>query len=215
MTTSPSAPSSAPTRKAFIVVDVENDFVEGGSLAVTGGRAVAKRITEHLDTHADEYAIVVATRDAHHGDCDNGGHFAAKPDFVNTWPVHCVEGTEGFEYAPEFDTSHVDVHVRKGMGEAAYSGFEGIADDGRTLTAVLREAGVTHVVVVGIATDHCVRATALDAAAEGFTVTVLDHMTAAVAPDTKRAAIVAMQKAGIDYAVIAGQSAGQSTGSTS
>lgn len=186
--------------RALIVVDVQNDFVEGGSLAVDGGRAVATRITEHLAAHADDYAAVVASRDWHHADGTNDGHFAepgSDPDYVHTWPVHCVSTTGGSDYAPELDTSRVTHHVRKGMGVAAYSAFEGVTDDGSTLEQVLRDAGVTEVDVTGIATDYCVRATVLDARRAGFGVRLLDGLHAGVAAPTSAAALAEMLEAGV------------------
>ncbi|MCR2828585.1 isochorismatase family protein, partial [Microbacterium sp. zg.Y909] len=84
--------------KALFIVDVQNDFTEGGALGVAGGDAVAVAISRHLAASADQYALIVASRDWHDADGDNGGHFAAgEPDFVDTWPVHCVAGTEGAE----------------------------------------------------------------------------------------------------------------------
>jgi nicotinamidase/pyrazinamidase len=186
--------------KALIVVDVQNDFVEGGSLAVTGGRAVATRISEHLAAHADEYAAVVASRDWHDEHGTNDGHFAepgSDPDFVDTWPVHCVSTTGGSDYAPELDTDRITHHVRKGMGCAAYSAFEGVTDDDSTLEALLKGLGVTELDVTGIATDYCVRATVLDARRAGFAVTLLDGMHAGVAPETSAAAVVEMGEAGV------------------
>ncbi|MFZ7089140.1 isochorismatase family protein [Curtobacterium sp. RRHDQ10] len=189
--------------RALIVVDVQNDFTEGGALGVDGGADTAARITDFLHAHADEYALVVASRDWHHGEDDNGGHFAASvsggavgPDFVTTWPVHCVGGTPGADYHPAFDTTAVDVHVRKGMGVPAYSAFEGVDDEGRPLAAVLDDAGVDAVDVVGIATDHCVRATALDGASAGLGVRVLDDLVAGVAPGPSTAALAEIRVAG-------------------
>lgn len=182
----------------LLIVDVQNDFVEGGALGVDGGLAVADRITRFLDEHADDYALVAASRDWHDAEGDNGGHFAAVPDFVDTWPVHCIAGTTGAEYAPGLDVSRVAVHVRKGQGRPSYSAFEGTTDDGRTLTEVLRAAGITRLDVVGIATDHCVRASALDAARDGFEVRVLAGLTAGVAPDTTAAALAELARAGVE-----------------
>ncbi|WP_370288146.1 isochorismatase family protein [Nocardioides sp.] len=188
------------TPRALVVVDVQNDFIEGGSLAVAGGRAVAERISTHLAAHASDYAVIAASRDWHHAEGTNGGHFAEPghdPDYVATWPVHCVQGAPGSDYAPELDTSAVTVHVVKGMGRPAYSAFEGVTDDDRALADVLREAGVQQVDVVGIATDHCVRATALDARAVGFDVRLLADLHAGVAPDSSAAALEAMAAAGV------------------
>lgn len=182
---------------ALLIVDVQNDFTEGGALAVTGGASVARRITEHLASDAD-YDVVVASRDWHDADNDNGGHFATdgSPDFVTTWPVHCVAGTAGADYHPDLVADAVDVHVRKGQGVPAYSMFEGTTDDGSQLTAVLRDLGITHVDVVGIATDYCVRASALDALGDGFSVRVLTDLVAGVAPESSTAALTEMAEAG-------------------
>src|SRR4051812_31642441 len=111
--------------KALFIIDVQNDFTEGGALGVEGGAAVAAGITQYLRAHPDEYVTVFASRDWHDGDNDNGGHFSATPDFVDSWPAHCVSGTPGAEYHPALDTSLVDVHLRKGQGRPAYSIFEG------------------------------------------------------------------------------------------
>lgn len=187
--------------RALVVVDVQNDFVEGGSLAVTGGRAVASRITAHLASHADDYAAVVGSRDWHDADSSNGGHFhepGTDPDFVTTWPAHCVSSTSGSDYAPELSDRHITHHVRKGMGVPAYSAFEGVTDDGRRLADLLRDLGVSDLDVVGIATDYCVRATALDARAAGFGVRVLAGMHAGVAAESSRSAVDEMIAAGVD-----------------
>jgi nicotinamidase/pyrazinamidase len=184
--------------RALLVIDVQNDFTEGGALGVDGGAAAAGDITTYLRAHPNRYDVVVASRDWHHGDDDNGGHFAtdAAPDYVTTWPRHCVAGTPGAEYHPALDTSLVDVHVRKGQGVPAYSIFEGETDDGVAFADELDRLGVTDVDVVGIATDYCVRASALDALAAGRRVTVLDDLVAAVDPVTGAEALVELEVAG-------------------
>ena len=149
----------------MIVVDVQVDFCEGGSLAVPGGAEVAAAISDYLRAHRDEYELVVATRDWH---VDPGPHFGSPPDYRDTWPVHCVAGTPGASFHPDFDLGAVDAVVSKGERAAAYSGFEGQTDDGRPLAEVLAGAGVTEVDVSGLATDYCVRATALERGAAGF-----------------------------------------------
>jgi nicotinamidase/pyrazinamidase len=187
--------------RALIVVDVQNDFVEGGSLGVAGGRDVASRISDHLASHADDYVAVVASRDWHDPDSRNGGHFhepGSGPDLVTTWPAHCVSTTHGSDYAPELDQGRITHHVRKGMGVPAYSAFEGVTDDGHHLADLLRERGVTDVDVVGIATDYCVRATALDARTNGLGVRVLPGLHAGVAPETSDAAIAELAAAGVE-----------------
>lgn len=175
--------------RALLVVDVQNDFCEGGSLAVAGGSAVAAGVTDLL-RRDHGYDLVIASRDWHDPDSGNGGHF-------DEWPVHCVSGTPGAEYAPGLDSTLVDVHIRKGQGRPAYSAFEGTADDGRTLAQVLRDAGVDELDVCGIATDYCVRASSLDARAEGLTVRLLPGLHAGVAPDTSERALAELAEAGV------------------
>jgi nicotinamidase/pyrazinamidase len=177
---------------AAIVVDVQNDFTEGGSLAVTGGTGVAAAITAHL--RSASYEHVVATRDHH---IDPGTHFAAQPDYVTSWPAHCVVGTAGVELHPDLDRSLLAAVFDKGEYQAAYSGFEGHGPGDVGLADWLRSQGVDAVEVMGIATDHCVVATALDAAREGFATTVRLDLTAGVAPETTAAAVDRMKSAGI------------------
>jgi nicotinamidase/pyrazinamidase len=180
---------------ALIVTDVQNDFCEGGSLAVVGGGAVADAITRYVAEAA--YDQVVATRDWH---VDPGRHFARHPDYVDTWPPHCVVGTRGAEFHPDLDMSPVDAVFSKGAYTASYTGFDGIDDDGIALAQWLRGREVEAVDIVGIATDHCVRATALDAVANGFRTTVLLALTAGVAEETTASAIEEMRAAGITLA---------------
>ena len=186
--------------KALFIVDVQNDFTEGGALGVAGGAAVAERLTRYLAEHGDEYTIVLASRDWHDGDTDNGGHFAtaAEPDFVDTWPAHCVAGTAGAEYHPALDTSRVDYHVLKGQGVPAYSIFEGRTEAGSTVHNLLDEHGIDTVDVAGIATDYCVRASALDALAQGQHVRVLTGLVAGVAAESSDAALAEMAHAGAE-----------------
>ena len=186
------------TRRALIIVDVQNDFTEGGSLAVAGGAAVARAITEHLHAHRDDYVAVAGTRDWH---VDPGTHFAAEPDYVGTWPPHCVVGTPGADSHPAVDTSAVDAWFTKGEHAAAYSGFEGATDAGGErigLGAWLAAHRVEAVDVVGIATDHCVRATALDAVSEGYSTRVLLDLTAGVARGTTERALAQLLDAGAE-----------------
>jgi nicotinamidase/pyrazinamidase len=178
--------------KALIVVDVQNDFCEGGSLPVTGGASVAAAISAYLADHG--YDRVVATRDYH---VDPGPHFSAHPDFKDSWPVHCVVGTPGASFHPELDIASVEAVFSKGRDSAAYSGFEGTTSDGVHLAAWLTERHIESVDVVGIATDHCVRATALDAARAGFETTVLLDLTAGVARSTVDFALAELDVAGV------------------
>ena len=184
---------------ALFIIDVQNDFTEGGALGVDGGAAVAAGITDYLRQNPDRYDVVIASRDWHDADNSNGGHFAtdAAPNFVDTWPVHCVAGTSGAEYHPALDTSLVNVHVRKGQGVPAYSIFEGTTDDDETLPALLARLGVDTIDVAGIATDYCVLASALDAAGSGREVSVLTGLVAGVAPESSKAALATMAETGI------------------
>ncbi|MFE3460189.1 isochorismatase family protein [Nocardiopsis aegyptia] len=181
--------------RALIVVDVQNDFCEGGSLAVAGGAATAAAVTDHARDNAQDYGVVVATRDHH---IDPGPHFSTEPDYVRSWPVHCQAGTVGAEFHPGFDASLADTVFSKGQYSDGYSGFEGTADDGTALADWLRERDVDEVDVVGIATDHCVRATALDAAAEGFRTRVLLDLTAGVGAATVESALEQLRGAGVE-----------------
>src|ERR1700760_1878728 len=169
--------------RALIIVDVQNDFCEGGSLAVTGGAAVAKGISLVLSQAGARWDHVVATKDWH---IDPGSHFSDHPDFVDSWPAHCVVGSGGADFHPELQTGSIEAVFHKGQHKAAYSGFEGKTDAGEGLADWLRARSVTEVEVVGIATDHCVRATALDAARAGFATTVLTALTAGGAEQTTR-----------------------------
>jgi nicotinamidase/pyrazinamidase len=180
--------------RALIVVDVQNDFCEGGSLAVTGGSAVAAAISAYLAAEGDGYAHVVASRDHH---IDPGDHFSDDPDFARSWPPHCVAGTPGERFHPDLDTSRIEAVFSKGAHAAAYSGFEGTDRAGTPLAGWLRERGVDALDVTGIATDYCVRATALDAAREGFATRVLLPLTAGVDPVTTEAALAALEGAGV------------------
>ena len=186
-------------RTALIVVDVQNDFCEGGSLPVAGGAQVAADIARLLHRRAvggDEppvHDLVVATKDHH---IDPGDHWSKEPDFVDSWPKHCKVGTDGEAFHPNLDPQPFDAVFLKGEHEAAYSGFEG-SHDGQPLADWLRAHEVTRVEVCGLTTDHCVRATALDAAREGFETTVLLELCAGVAPETTQAALEAMREAGV------------------
>lgn len=189
--------------RALIVVDVQNDFCEGGSLAVDGGAAVAASITRLVgdDRGGGRYDAVVATKDWH---IDPGDHFAAAgeaPNFVDTWPVHCVADTPGAAFHPALSIA-VDEVFLKGRTSASYTGFDGVAvgDPDRSLAAWLTSRGVDTVEVVGLATDHCVKATALDAVAHGLATTVVLAHCAGVAPDSTASALEEMADAGITVA---------------
>jgi nicotinamidase/pyrazinamidase len=185
---------------ALIVVDVQNDFCEGGSLPVAGGARVASDIADLLHARtaglpgAASYDHVVATKDHH---VDPGAHFSREPDFRDSWPAHCVVGTDGEAFHPNLDPEPFEAIFTKGEHAAAYSGFEGRSTEGAALADWLRERRVTTVDVCGIATDDCVRATALDAVREGFAVTLLADLSVGVAAESTRAAIEELRAAGV------------------
>ncbi|ELT45823.1 isochorismatase family protein [Arthrobacter nitrophenolicus] len=204
--------------RALIIVDVQNDFCEGGSLAVQGGAAVAGAISEYVDAHHNEFDHIVATQDWH---IDPGSHFSDTPDFKDSWPPHCVAGTRGAELHPDLDTEYIQAYFQKGQYAAAYSGFEGLLapedavptgerqpgggdtsrfapdEDAIGLDDWLQSHDVEDVVVVGIATDYCVRATSLDAVQAGYSVTVIRSLTAGIAEDLEEA-VAEMELGGVD-----------------
>jgi nicotinamidase/pyrazinamidase len=190
------APVPSVPCRALLVVDVQRDFCEGGSLAVAGGAATAAMISRYLaGPEAGHYAHVVATQDHH---VDPGAHFAEQPDYLDTWPPHCVAGTTGADFHPDLDDSRFECVFRKGEHAAAYSGFEGRGADGTPLADWLRRRGVTDVDIAGIATDYCVRATAADAVRLGFGVRLLADLTAGVNADTTAEAVKEMIAAGVE-----------------
>lgn len=178
---------------ALIIVDVQNDFCEGGALAVAGGATTARRISDLLRSETG-YTHVVATKDQH---IDPGEHFSDHPDFVRSWPRHCVAGTPGAEFHPDLDTGRIEAVFGKGQYSDGYSGFEGVDESGTPLAQWLRDHGVTRVDIVGIATDHCVRATALDAVRHGFDTRVLVDYTAGVDADATARAVSELRDAGV------------------
>lgn len=180
--------------RALIVVDVQNDFCEGGALPVRGGAAVARAITGHLGGVAG-YRHVVATQDWH---VDPGDHFSDDPDYSSSWPPHCLAGRLGADFHPALAGAPIEEVFRKGAYDAGYSGFQGVDDTGTPLADWLRGHDVDAVDVVGIATDFCVRATAEDAARAGFATRVLLDLTAGVAAESTAAAVEQMRAAGID-----------------
>lgn len=185
---------------ALVVVDVQRDFCEGGSLAVPGGEAAALAISDLIDAAGDAYEVVVATRDWH---VDPGAHFAGpgeEPDYRESWPVHCVADTEGAAWHPDLRLPESAVVVSKGEKGPAYSGFEGRTGDGEDLAAFLRSRGVDRLDVVGIATSFCVRATALDALEQGFRTRVLAPLTADVDAATTPSTLEELQRAGVEIA---------------
>ncbi len=200
--------------KALIIVDVQNDFCAGGALATDRGAKVASLISEYVEDNHHRYEAVVATQDWH---IDPGAHFSDTPDFVDSWPVHCVANTEGAEIHPNLDTDYIEAYFRKGRYEAAYSGFEGLQapeesvmtgehepgatlDDESPKTPLadwLDEREIQDVDIVGIATDYCVLATAKDAVDAGYETRVLIDLTAPVHEDKLDEVIAEMEDEGI------------------
>lgn len=201
--------------RALIIVDVQNDFCEGGALATGGGAETAASISDFIEQNFDHYDFIVATQDWH---IDPGAHFSEEPNYVDSWPVHCVAGSDGAQPHPNFDTEQVDAFFRKGQYDSGYSGFEGVAapdlvvptgdreptetvpddDEKLSLDDWLRQNEVDEVQIVGIATDHCVKATALDAVQAGYATSVLVDLTAGVSPDTTEQALEDLEAAGVD-----------------
>jgi len=192
--------------KALFVIDVQNDFCEGGALACQGGAAVAASITNYLRANRSSYDVVIASRDWHTPNSENGGHFppdGSEPDFVTTWPLHCIAGELGAEYHPNLDSSLIDLHIKKGQDNHGYSIFEGVTDSGETMQESIARLGITEVDVVGIATDYCVRASALDAKNSGLEVRVITSLTAGVAAASTEVAIDELVDAGVKVAATA------------
>ena len=175
-------------RRALVIVDVQNDFcdVPGAALPVGGGAALARSISDYVRESADLYDAVVATRDWH---IDPGDHFSSDPDYAGTWPPHCRAGSSGADFHPDLETGPLAEIFSKGQYSASYTGFDGVTSAGATLEDWLRSRGLRAVDIVGIATDYCVLATALDAARLGFTTRVLADLCAGVAPESTRQAL--------------------------
>jgi nicotinamidase/pyrazinamidase len=185
--------------KALLIIDVQNDFCEGGALAVSGGAAVAGKITKFLESSS--YDLVVASRDWHDADNDNSGHFAEEgqdPNYKTNWPVHCVAETSGAQYHPNLNTASIDEHIFKGQGQNGYSIYEGITKSGQKFDQLLAQNQIDEVDVVGIATDHCVLASAMDSKNHGLKVRVISSLTAGVSETSTEAAIDQMIDSGIE-----------------
>ncbi|WP_427018468.1 isochorismatase family protein [Pseudarthrobacter sp. P1] len=202
--------------KALIIVDMQNDFCEGGTLAIAGGAALAGEISELLDSGAD-FDFVVATQDWHE---DPGTHFSETPNFTTSWPVHCKAGSKGAALHRDLDQDNIDAYFRKGMFDAGYSGFDALLAPEDEVRVGEREAGedddteadteivslddwlrgndVDEVTIVGLATDHCVKATALDAVQAGYATTVLKDYVLGVDEDASEAALQEMADAGVE-----------------
>jgi nicotinamidase/pyrazinamidase len=185
----------AQPKSALVLVDVQNDFCEGGSLAVEGGAEVAGRISDYAADHGGRYDLIVASRDWH---IDPGDHFSDHPDFRDSWPPHCVVGSRGAEFHPSFRVPRLDGVFDKGAYAAAYSAFEAVDDTGHHLEQFLRDRGVVRLDLAGLATDYCVRWTTLDAVRAGFEARVLTDLAAGVNADGTEAALREMADAGVE-----------------
>lgn len=183
------------SKRALIIVDVQPGFCEGGSLAVEGGNACAERIADFVTEYADEYDLIVTTQDWH---VDPGEHFSDDPDFVDTWPAHCVAGTDEAELHEAIASLNIDFEIKKGEYAAAYSGFEGTDSAGRPLVRVLRDEEISEVDVVGIAESHCVKETALDALKNGMVTRVFSDLTVPVTEVLGQSARREMDEAGVE-----------------
>ena len=187
--------------KALLVVDVQNDFCEGGSLAVAGGAVVATKISQFLKS--SNYDLVVASRDWHDSDNNNSGHFAdsgTEPNYKTSWPIHCVANSKGANYHPNLELDLIQEHVFKGQGAHGYSAFEGVTEAGGTLADLLSQNRIDQLDVVGIATDHCVLASALDAKKLGLNVRVISSLTAGVSAESTERAIDSLIDNGVEVA---------------
>ncbi|MFD1506982.1 isochorismatase family protein [Georgenia yuyongxinii] len=192
-----STQDAQPARRALILVDVQPTFCEGGALPSPGANAVSEKVARYARAHRRDYAAVVTTQDWH---IDPGDHFSETPDFVDTWPPHGVAGTPEAELHPALHGMTFDASVKKGMYAAAYSGFEGIDADGRTLAQILEDAGVRAVDVVGLVESHCVKETALDAHRLGLDTRVFTDLTVPVSPELGAQAREQLTAAGVELA---------------
>ncbi|ROR72266.1 isochorismatase family protein [Bogoriella caseilytica] len=193
-------PGAEPPRtgRALIVVDVQPTFCEGGALPSPGANDVAVRVGRYVAERRELYDLVVTTQDWH---IDPGAHFSEEPDFVDSWPPHGVAGSEEAELHPALGGLSFDAQVKKGQYDAAYSGFEGTDEQGRSLEAILREAGITAVDVVGLVESHCVKDTALDAHRLGWPTRVLSDLTVPVSQELGAQARDEMTAAGVEQAI--------------
>jgi nicotinamidase/pyrazinamidase len=184
-------------RNALLVVDLQNDFLEGGSIPVPGGTQVAAQVSRHIRHFRSEYAFVVATRDVHEDPAD---HFSDKPDYITTWPKHGLIGSRGATLCtPIFNLVRekiIQVVVDKGRHAGAASAFEAQDVRGHMLVDVLREQRVDHIDICGLITEYCIRESALDARKHEFQVRVLVNLCGAASPDNAQRAFEDMKTAG-------------------
>lgn len=186
-------------KSALVIVDMQNDFLPGGALAIPQGDAILLKVNAYIALFQKRGLPIIATRDWHPPETT---HFQAKGGI---WPIHCVQGTPGAAFHPDLRLPEEAILVSKGMGaeEDAYSAFQARDDQGRALPDVLRALGVQHIYVGGLALDYCVKFTGLDAAREGFGCTVLLDATRAVNLQVHDAelALEDLVRAGADVAV--------------
>jgi nicotinamidase/pyrazinamidase len=184
-------------RNALLVVDLQNDFVEGGALPVPGGTQVVAHVARHVRHFRSEYTFVVATRDLHE---DPPDHFSEKPDYINTWPPHGVKGTTGAVLCTPISNlvreKIIQVVVDKGRHAAAVSAFEAVDPRGHLLVDVLREQRIDHIDICGLITEYCIRASALDARKHEFQVRILVNLCGAASPEAAQRAFEDMKAAG-------------------
>lgn len=186
--------------RALLVIDVQNDFCEGGALACEGGAAVASKISKYINHHRQSYDFVIASRDWHTPNDLNDGHFpplGIQPDFQKTWPQHCIAQTKGAEYHQNLDIHQIDIHIKKGQRANGYSIFDGTTESGLSFLELIRNSEISEVDIVGIATDYCVRASALDSVRNGLKVRVISSLTAGVSPQSTEKSIDEMIDAGV------------------
>lgn len=194
-------------RTALVIVDVQNDFCEGGALAVSGGLKVANMISADL-VNSEKYDVYGLTKDWH---IDPGDHWSSNPNYVTSWPVHCKADTQGAKlsmalvasFYVKFTDKLADLLYKvsvfhKGHYTASYSGVEGVDGYGIGLVTWLNEHRITDVHVVGLAFDYCVAATAVDLTNAGLNVTVLKQYTASVHPENDPDTICELRGAGVD-----------------
>lgn len=182
--------------KALLIVDVQPTFCEGGELPIAGGNACAEKIAAYAETHQDEYDFIITSQDWH---IDPGTHFSEDPDFVDTWPIHGVAGSDNAELHRALSDTPLDFCVKKGFYAAAYSAFDGETPDGTTLAEVIRTEGIRQIDVVGLALSHCVKESALDAQKiPGVRVKVFTDLSEPVSKELGEAAITQLKNADVE-----------------
>lgn len=184
--------------KALIIVDMQVDFCDGGALGVPGGHHLATQINLHLTKNYNEYRTIVTSQDWHKADDPNGGHISDEPDYHFSWPPHCIQGTHGAELSDQLTTRYVDQYFLKGNGKPSYSAFEGTSlSNGDSLNDYLIDQGVDAVDIVGIATEYCVKATAIDAVLAGYQTSLIDPLNLPIDPLAGQFAIDELKRLGV------------------